>query len=329
MWKRPKRRKPKWAEMNKSQRIKRVAKSPFLWLGLIILATNACTIGFDEDFPGNETIKREARTLSYDTTDVNLSYLRAGSTDGQRVIFVHGTPGSASNWLSYLENVPEGFEFIAIDRPGFGSTLPRKAMVELDDQAAALEPFLIERNGKFPILVGHSLGGPIIAAAAANYPDRIAGMVQLAGSLDPDLEELLFIQYVGELPPFVWMIPKDLRNTNREIFALEEELRILARKLDRITTPTIIVHGTLDELVPYANVPYMKDRFSNAARVEIVTLDGQNHFLPWNSATAVKMAIDRIARNFPGDPRPDIVVEAAKLSQTPGLSPQDSIFNQD
>lgn len=306
---------------------KRVLKSPFLWLAIIMVGLTACTITVTgENFAGDDKVLRETYSIQTATQSYGLSLLRSGDATGQRVIFVHGTPGTASGWKRYLDTVPDGFEFMAIDRPGFGLTVPNKEQVKLDEQAAVLEPLLVERNGKYPILVGHSLGGPIVAAAAANYPDRVGGIIQLAGSVDPAQEDIRFIQYIGELPPVVWMIPRELAHTNKEVFALKDELILLGEKLDQITAPVIIIHGTQDDLVPYENVAYMQRTFTNASPLELVTLDGQNHFLPWNSGMAVKMAIDRIARDFPGGIRPELIVRVENMSETPGFNPQGSIF---
>ncbi len=211
-----------------------ILKNPFSYLGLLLLLS-ACSGLFSEgeDDVNSEAIaaryvengiRRESVSVTLGDTITSVSYLIAGDPGGQRVIFVHGTPGSAKGWERYLANVTPGFEYIAIDRPGFGRTDPNHLVAALDHQAAALEPLLDTRSGKKPILIGHSLGGPIVAAAAANYPDRVGGIIELAGSVDPAQEKIKFIQYVGETPPFVWMLPKWLKNTNREVFALKAEL---------------------------------------------------------------------------------------------------------
>ena len=91
------------------------------------------------------------------------------------MILVHGTPGDATAWTDYLETPIDGAEMIAVDRPGFGCSTPRTAVPSLEAQARALEPLLVERGGAWPILVGHSQGGPIIVRTAIDYPDASAG----------------------------------------------------------------------------------------------------------------------------------------------------------
>jgi len=291
--------------------------SPFLWIGLMTgfaAMLSACIPNFESRFMGDAQISRETVSITYGDEDYAISFLRAGDKDGQQVIFVHGTPGSAEGWLRYLRDVPPGREYIALDRPGFGQTRPVREAVSLDVQAAAVHKLMQRRGTKKPILVGHSLGGPIVVAVASTWPDAVGGLIPLAASVDPSQEKIKLIQYIGEIPPFVWMIPAALRHTNREVFALEDELDHLASRLDHVTAPTIIIHGTADDLVPYANVAYLQDRLTGATPLETVTLTGQNHFLPWNSQSVLDAAITRIIDGFPGGRHPKTVL-------TPKLDP--------
>jgi pimeloyl-ACP methyl ester carboxylesterase len=222
-----------------------------------------------------------------------VSFLYAGDPALPRVVFLHGTPGAADGWADYLLDPPVGFEAIAIDRPGFGETRPRRAVASLGEQAQAVEPFLLSRKGASALLVGHSLGAPIAARVAVDHPDRVSGLVLLAGSLDPDLEEVLWVQYLGRWFGLEWLIPRWARNANRELIALEKHLRALAERLPEVRCPVVIVHGTDDSLVPYANVAFMEKHFAANPRVEVMRLEGKNHFLPWNAEGAVRAAIAR------------------------------------
>jgi pimeloyl-ACP methyl ester carboxylesterase len=222
--------------------------------------------------------------------NVAVSFLRAGDGTGPRVILVHGTPGTASSWADYLLSPPAGMEVVALDRPGFGQSGPDAAMPGLAEQAAAVFA-LLPTDGRKVVLLGHSLGGPIVARVAADHPERVHALVLLAASLDPALEEIHPMQHVGAWAPLRGMLPRAIRNANSELMALEPELIALAALLPRITAKVVIVHGTKDDLVPVANVPFMQTHLSGARCVKTVLLDGRNHFLPWNSEAEVREAI--------------------------------------
>jgi pimeloyl-ACP methyl ester carboxylesterase len=219
-----------------------------------------------------------------------LSYLRAGTAQGPRLILVHGTPGAATGWADYLNNPPPGLDVVALDRPGFGQSGPAGAMPSLADQAAAVRA-LLPADGRPVVLLGHSLGGPVVARVAADLPGRITAVVLLAASLDPGLEEIHPMQHVGEWPWVRALLPRVLRNANAELMALKPELDALARDLPRIQAKVLIVHGTEDKLVPVANVPFMQARLTGARCVRTTLLQGRNHFLPWNAEAEVRAAI--------------------------------------
>jgi len=271
----------------------KVLKSLYFWavillLPFVLLGCSRLFINFDSDFVSDEYVIRE----TIQAGDLKISYLKAGDPDGQRVIFVHGTPGeAANNWYNVLKNVPDGYEYLAIDRPGFGHTLPKEALTSLNGQAAALEPLL---QSKGAILVGHSLGGPIVAAAAITYPQNVSAIVIAAGALDPNLEEVLFIQYLGDIPPFSWLLDRTLKNSNKELIALEKELRLLQPKLRNITQPVVIIHGTEDTLVPYENVAFMERELTNSQHLEVITMDAMDHFLQWSAFVEIQTAIKKM-----------------------------------
>ena len=219
-----------------------------------------------------------------------VSYLRAGHPGGPRLVLVHGTPGSAQSWADYVMEVPPGWEVVALDRPGFGRSEPASAVVSLAAQAEAVAA-LLPPDRRPVVLLGHSMGGPVIARVAAQHPDRVAGLVLLAASLDPALEEIHPLQHVAAWAPFRGLLPRVLRNSNEELLALKTELELLAPLLPSITAKVVIVHGTRDDLVPVANVAYMQARLGGARCVRTVLLEGYNHFLPWNAATVVRDAV--------------------------------------
>ncbi|MBK8979164.1 MAG: alpha/beta fold hydrolase [Planctomycetes bacterium] len=209
------------------------------------------------------------------------------------IVYVHGTPGSATNWADYLVTPVDGHDSVALDRPGFGRTAG-PCRPSLAEQAAAVTAVL--PDGCEAVLVGHSLGGPIALQAALDHPDRVRGVVLVAASVDPELEELRWYNRVGQL--LSGLLPRALRNANREIVALRPELVALRDRLGELRCPVAIVHGRRDPLVPYANVAFLEQRLTGVASLAITTLDDADHFLIWRpeQASVVRDAIARLVR---------------------------------
>lgn len=120
-----------------------------------------------------------------------------------------------------------------------------------------------------------------------------------AGALDPDLEDPHWAQPLGTHPPFSWLLPRAMANANRELLAYERELRALAPRLGEISQPVRIVHGVRDELVPYANVPFMQQALTGAP-VEITRLENAGHFLPWTAFAILRTEINTLVARVCG-----------------------------
>jgi len=247
--------------------------------------------------PGPQLDENAISELTRETVPLSgesaISILRSQQTNesARPAIYIHGTPGEATGWADYVAEPVPGTSSIAIDRPGFGASVPEREETSLAAQAAAIAP-LFDRSEEKPILIGHSLGGPIVAQAAVDFPGKIAALVIVAGSLDPDLEDVHWVQPIADWAVFSWMLPRQIRNANRELIDLEVELRLLAPRLSEIDIPVVIVHGTEDDLVPYANVDFMVETLTGAPAVEVMKLEGVNHFLPWNSIATVRKSVE-------------------------------------
>ena len=128
---------------------------------------------------------------------------------------------------------------------------------------------------------------------ALDHPDRVGGLLLLAGAMDPDLEEANLIQLLGPFRLLAHLLPRDIDNANRELLGLKRELAVMADVLNTITIPIHIVHGDRDPLVPYANVAYMEKKFAKAP-LEVTTLKNTDHFIPWHSKPAVDAALEQL-----------------------------------
>ena len=144
------------------------------------------------------TIKRyfdlkhvSAEISSVQTRGRTMHYVAAGNPTKPMVFFVHGSPGSLSAFLTYLADstLRDQAYLITADRPGFGYSNFGYAEPSLKIQGEILQELINQKKANKPvILVGHSLGGPLIIQMAVDNPGLIDGLIIIAGSLDPDLE---------------------------------------------------------------------------------------------------------------------------------------------
>lgn len=118
------------------------------------------------------------------TNDIETAFEDRG--DGHPVVFIHGAILDRSQWQSQLDALADDYRVIAYDVRGHGQTggsSPRSYSIELlaDDLDALIDELDLEQ----PVLCGLSTGGCIAQVYAAQYPDKIAGLV-LASTFGPE-----------------------------------------------------------------------------------------------------------------------------------------------
>lgn len=240
----------------------------------------------------------KAELKSYYVGDRRQTYLINGDSLKPLVIFVHGSPGSLSAFIDFLADTSllKSFRLISVDRPGFGSANFGYAEPSLTRQAALLKPVLMAHKNNRPIyLVGHSLGGPLIAQMALDYPELIDGLIMVAPSIAPELEPREWFRAPLATPFLKWLMPRSLRASNDEIYKLKPQLEALLPRWKEIQTPVIVIQGGKDSLVHPGNAEFAKRMITNTT-VEVVFVEAMDHFVPWSNPELIREAIEKMNR---------------------------------
>jgi pimeloyl-ACP methyl ester carboxylesterase len=214
---------------------------------------------------------------------VTLHYAQTGNDSLPTLLFVHGTPGSWDAFQAYLKNkeLLKYYRLISIDRPGFGYSNFGDAM-NLSHQTNIISQWMDEVNNGQPfILIGHSLGGPLVFKLAAARPQYTKALVILAGSQDPSAEKPEKWRPILFKTPLNFLVPGALRPSNEELWYLKTDLKEMDDDYKKITCPVYLLHGTKDILVPYSNVAYTQKMLTNTDAVFVTTFEKENHFIVW------------------------------------------------
>src|ERR1700682_3074112 len=103
----------------------------------------------------------------------------------QTVILVHGWTCDSSSWDAQVPVLAKRYRVITIDLPGHGkSDSPKDGKFSMDLFARAVEAVRAEANADKIVLVGHSMGAPVIRQYTRLYPEHVAGLVAVDGPLD-------------------------------------------------------------------------------------------------------------------------------------------------
>ncbi|MGV1003786.1 MAG: alpha/beta fold hydrolase [Candidatus Nanopelagicales bacterium] len=238
-----------------------------------------------------------AQSRTIDAGGIRTSYLEAGS--GEPVLMLHGSgPGvsGTANWQFTIGPLSQRFHVLAPDIVGFGDTeRPEDVVYSLRTWTDHIWAFLDAHGIEQTAIVGNSLGGRIALQMATDNPERISRMVLMGSpgvgmtpteglaalrayepsheamrhmlrtyfAVNPALitDELVKIRYEASIANGAW-------DAYRAMFFDPKhkgsELAITAEEVRAITTPTLLVHGREDKVVPLAVSVTMLDLMPNA-----------------------------------------------------------------
>lgn len=238
---------------------------------------------------------------TYDVGGQTMHCASIGNDSLPLIIFVHGSPGGWDAYLDYFKDtaLTNHAMLVSVDRIGYGGSEEGRGEKSLQKQGAAIAPlFKLSKSAKKPILVGHSLGGPIIARMAMDYPNALGSLIMLAPSIDPGMEKYEWYRPIFKLGVIRAIFPPGLQASNTELMPLKGELEKMLPLWQNIIIPCTIMHGKKDMLVPYGNVPFFEKMLVNAPKKEVVAFENENHFIPWTQYKAVRDKIlEHMANN--------------------------------
>jgi pimeloyl-ACP methyl ester carboxylesterase len=229
------------------------------------------------------------------------------------VLLLHGQPGSARDWDRVLDVLGREADVLAVDRPGWDG---RSDATDLEGNANAAIEVLDAHGISRAVVVGHSFGGAVAAWLAVHHPERVTALILAAPSANGRamyaLDRLLASKLAGAAvvagagaalslsplrraiagharldEPYLRGLARLLtRPSSWNAFVIEQRALLdgiprLEPQLERISTPTVIVAGAADRIVPTAAAELLAQQIPGA---ELVLLRRAGHLLPHRHA---------------------------------------------
>lgn len=258
---------------------------------------SACSPPYEEDADLLFTDQKPTFEF-YSIGERTIHYVEVGHQNRSPVLFLHGTPGSWSAFGTYLSDphLAGSLNMVAVDRPGFGHSDYGNLMTSLAEQAQVLKP-LVDRLSQDCgiVVVGHSLGAPLAVRMAMEYPEKLAALVLVAPSLDPELEQPRWYNNLADYKLLRWMLPTELELANLEVMALPDELQQMVPFWNKIDLPITLIQGEKDKLVHPDNADFAEKMVTRG--LQVIRLEDAGHFVLWKQPEIIKKEILNIYEN--------------------------------
>jgi pimeloyl-ACP methyl ester carboxylesterase len=126
-----------------------------------------------------------ALSASAATVDGMNIHWSASGKGADTLVFVHGWTCDSSSWAGQVPELSKHYRVVTLDLPGHGqSGAPKDGKFSMDLFARAIESVRVEVKADKVVLVGHSMGAPVIRQYARLYPQHVAALVAVDGPLD-------------------------------------------------------------------------------------------------------------------------------------------------
>jgi pimeloyl-ACP methyl ester carboxylesterase len=197
--------------------------------------------------------------------------------EGPALVLVHGVGGDADQWAFCLDALAASHRVIALDLLGFGRSDKPPIDYRIAGFVEMLDRFLSSLGIARASLLGHSLGGWIVATFAISFPDRVHRLIlnDAAGidegsrplAVDLNISTRASLRAAFECMFFdKSMVTEDLvdlayglhleRGDGHTIRSVLETLASPLEKLDarlaQLNVPTLILWGEDDAITPVA-----------------------------------------------------------------------------
>jgi len=116
----------------------------------------------------------DAVAISQDGTPIAYSVHGHGATT---LVFIHGWSCNQSFWRKQVPYFEKDYRVVTLDLAGHGASGRARTVYSLESFGQDVAAVVRDIHASKAILIGHSMGGPVILAAAEIIPDNVIALV--------------------------------------------------------------------------------------------------------------------------------------------------------
>lgn len=238
------------------------------------------------------------------STDGTLIRYETRGEGSPALVFIHGWCCQRTFWEPQLAFFSRQTQVVALDLAGHGESKSDRKDYTMaafgQDVAAVVSALKLKRV----VLVGHSMGGPVMLEAAALLNENVAGLIAVDAFTDPD-ESYTYQQITDFCKPFHDDFPRSMRNAlthEEDFFRQGTDQKLIDRIMAVMTSaPPEMGHSAFLGMLDFANcrqrplmsqvrVPFLcinarrddrkvADGRKYAPQFEVTVLPDSGHFL--------------------------------------------------
>lgn len=241
--------------------------------------------------------------------DLDTFYCEFGKGNNY-LLLIHGWGQSHAFWNDLVKKYSNKYHIFTLDLPGFGKSREPPTIWSLTDFAKFVHNFSTTLEIKNPIIIGHSFGGKIAIAYAAEFPVKKLVLYSTSGgisekSLYKIVYKKVFVNFSKHIfPNLIYrlqsLIFKPTSYKNNVIVNNKRSRRMLdiytnshegdSNLANKIKTKTLILTGAKDNISEHGSGKFINSQIKNSLLVEI---NDAGHFAHLESPNKFYTSLDR------------------------------------
>jgi class 3 adenylate cyclase/pimeloyl-ACP methyl ester carboxylesterase len=247
--------------------------------------------------------RHELRSVS--RGGASLAFYEHGSGD-ETLVLVHTLVYGLASFQPIVEQLCQEFRIITLDFRGTGRSDPLPATYSRKDHAEDVRAVIESATDRPVVGIGTSSGATLLVRVAATYPALFKGLVLVTTAparVDPSQRPQRWADRLGNVPFTVenigvilsklatWVysepgtqdlvaqfVSNGLRLPPETVlnFLAPDPATDVSALLPRLRVPTLVMHGTADQMTPLERSQYLVEQIAGA---QLYTFEGRGHGL--------------------------------------------------